>query len=152
MGGDYSSSTWKTTELVKVDGLVENGFILNDYTYIACAIPDPVNEEIILTGGSYENYTASAAVSVYSKAGHRRYLANMNTGRVFHACTSFIFQDTNVLIVIGGADADFNYLETTEIYKDNLWRTVYGKLPAISGLKATTVNNRPLVFVKIYHA
>ena len=32
MGGDYSSSTWKTTELVKVDGLVENGFILNDYT------------------------------------------------------------------------------------------------------------------------
>ena len=56
------------------------------------------------------------------------------------------------MIVIGGADTDLNYLDTTEVYKDNLWRTVYGKLPAIAGLKATTVNNRPLAFGEIYHA
>ena len=36
-----------------------------------CAIPDPDNEEVIITGGEQGKRT----VAVYSKAGHQRYLA-----------------------------------------------------------------------------
>ena len=59
----------------------------------ACAIPDPDNEEVIITGGFY----TMTRVSVYNKAGHQRDLANLNTGRGSHACTSFIYQNTKVV-------------------------------------------------------
>ena len=58
----------------------------------ACAIPDPDNEEVIITGGQRTMTTVSA----YNKAGHQRDLANLNTGRRAHACTSFIYQNTKV--------------------------------------------------------
>ena len=58
-----------------------------------CAIPDPDNEEVIITGGQRTMTT----VSVYNKAGHQRDLANLNTGRRVHACTSFIYQNTKVV-------------------------------------------------------
>ena len=58
----------------------------------ACAIPDPDNEEVIITGGRHTMTT----VSVYNKAGHQRDLASLNTGRRNHACTSFIYQNTKV--------------------------------------------------------
>ena len=59
----------------------------------ACAIPDPDNEEVIITGGYYTRTT----VSVYNKAGHQRDLASLNAGRRYHACTSFIYQNTKVV-------------------------------------------------------
>ena len=52
---------------------------------MACAIPDPDNEEVIITGGSYTMTT----VSVYSEAGHQRDLADLRQGRSMHACSSF---------------------------------------------------------------
>ena len=59
----------------------------------ACAIPDPDNEEVIITGGFY----TMTRVSVYNKAGHRRDLADLRQGRRALACTSFIFQNTKVV-------------------------------------------------------
>ena len=63
-------------------------FISDSY---ACAIPDPDNEEVVITGGSTKK-----RVSVYNKAGHQRDLADLNTGRSNHACTSFIYQNMKV--------------------------------------------------------
>ena len=59
----------------------------------ACAIPDPDNEEVIITGGFY----TMTRVSVYNKAGHQRDLADLRQGRRALACTSFIFQNTKVV-------------------------------------------------------
>ena len=59
----------------------------------ACAIPDPDNEEVIITGGFY----TMTRVSVYNKAGHQRDLADLRQGRRAPACTSFIFQNTKVV-------------------------------------------------------
>ena len=56
-------------------------------------MPDPDNEEVIITGG----WDTLTRVSVYNKAGHNRDLANLNTGRRYHACTSFIYQNTKVV-------------------------------------------------------
>ena len=59
----------------------------------ACAIPDPDNEEVIITGGFY----TMTRVSVYNKAGHQRDLADLRQGRRALGCTSFIFQNTKVV-------------------------------------------------------
>ena len=41
-------------------------------------------------------------------------------------------------------------LDTTEVYQDNEWRTVSGKLPrAMSSMEAATFNNKILLFGKI---
>merc|ERR1712066_331703 len=110
----------------------------------ACAIPDPDNEEVIITGGYYTKTT----VSVYNKAGHQRDLANLNAGRRSHACTSFIYQDTKVLMVTGGEDSGYDPRDNTEVYKDGVWTTVSQKLPtAIFGNSATTISgNKVLMF------
>ena len=60
------------------------------------------------------------------------------------------------MIVIGGFGGFLDlfysdYVDSIEVYKDNFWRTVSEKLPVTYGLKATTFNNRPLVFGMIYH-
>ena len=50
-------------------------------------------------------------------------------------------------MVTGGYDG-FR-LDTTEVYKDSVWRIVAGKLPvAIWNLSATTISNRVLLFGK----
>ena len=58
----------------------------------ACAIPDPDNEEVIITGGT----STMKTVSVYSKAGHQRDLADLNTGRRVHACSGFTYGEKKV--------------------------------------------------------
>ena len=63
-----------------------------------CAIPDPDNEEVIITGGRYTKTT----VSVYNKMGHQRDMASLNTGRRLHACTSFIYENTKVYLLNDG--------------------------------------------------
>ena len=51
-----------------------------------CAIPDPDNEEVILTGG----FTTLTKAAVYSEAGFKRDLASLKQGRRHHACGSYV--------------------------------------------------------------
>ena len=50
----------------------------------ACAISD--DTEVIITGG----FGARTDVSVYSMTGFQRNLPDLNTGRQYHACASYI--------------------------------------------------------------
>ena len=105
MGGLYSL---KTSEKVKLDGSVEDSFGLKyntGYTLCislkiqqfifdrwACAIPDPDNEEVIITGG----LDTLTTVSVYNETGWQRDLAPLNQGRNRHACGSYVNGGTKV--------------------------------------------------------
>ena len=82
IGGDKNQLT---SEKVKMDGSVEQGFSLKYAANYACAIPNSDNE-VIITGGNPTMKT----VSVYSEAGLQRDLANLNKGRHLHACTSYV--------------------------------------------------------------
>ena len=54
-----------------------------------------------------------------------------------------------LLIVTGGKDSGSNYLDSTEVYQDNVWRTVAGKLPVtMYGMQVTAVSQRILLFGK----
>ena len=56
-------------------------------------------------------------------------------------------------MVTGGLDGSSPYLDSTELYQDNVWRTVAGKLPVpLASLRATTINNRVLVFGNNYQS
>ena len=57
---------------------------------------------------------------------------------------------------------DSLHLDSTEVFQDNEWRTVTGKLPAavnkppaqpsfLTGLRAVTVSNRILLFGNTHH-
>ena len=49
-------------------------------------------------------------------------------------------------MVAGGYDGS-SRLDTTEVYQDNEWRTVSGKLPrALIGMVATTINDKIILF------
>ena len=51
-------------------------------------------------------------------------------------------------MVVGGFGTQL--LDTTEVYQDNAWRTVSGKLPrAMVNMEVTTINNKILLFGKI---
>ena len=52
----------------------------------ACAIPDPDNDEVIITGGEY----SPKIVSVYNKNGWQRDMPSLENNRLSHACTSFV--------------------------------------------------------------
>jgi len=147
IGGEESV---RTSEKVKLDGSVEEGFSLKYDTEFACSISDPDNEEVIITGGG--EYPAVKTVSVYSEAGWKRDLKPLNQGRYEHACGSYINGGKKFLMVTGGAPAKSNsrprnYLDSTEIFSDNVWRTVAAKLPTkLLGPRVATINNRVLLF------
>ena len=61
----------------------------------ACSIPDPDQEEVIITGGVYTMTT----VSVYSEDGWQRDLAEMTQGKYYHACSSFTHAGEKVVDV-----------------------------------------------------
>ena len=103
-------------------------------------------------------------VSVYNKAGHQRDLGDLRQGRHYHACSMYDGNNGNekviinlnikyysdhcyqLLIVTGGYDGS-NYLDTTEIYQDSVWRTVSGRLPVpMARMRVATVSNRILLF------
>ena len=161
-----------TSEIVYADGSVEEGFPLKYETDAACAIPDPCNNEIIITGGFPT--AVRKIVSVYNEEGWQRDLAPLNEGRAIHACSDYKaggkkvsntilvlssdrttrLKNFQILIVIGGVTV-YNgnpgiRIASTEIYDstDNTWRVV-GRLPAtIWGMSATTLDNRVLLFGK----
>ena len=101
MGG-YTAASQASTTLLKPDGSQELGFPLKyDTRFImargalstklltlrdACAIADPENMTVIITGGSYTPET----VSVYGLNGWIEDLPPLHVGRKDHACTSFI--------------------------------------------------------------
>ena len=106
-------------------------------------------------------------VSVYSEAGWKRDLASLNQGRSSHACGSYVNGGKKVnqiilyhsylidtfnaqfLMVTGGLVWGTKSLDSTEIFSDNVWKTVIAKLPiSIHNLSVATVNNRVLAFGK----
>ena len=58
----------------------------NVYYSGACAIPDPDTDTVVVTGGKFTRNT----VSVYSVQGWQENLPSLNTGRSYHACTSYM--------------------------------------------------------------
>ena len=53
-------------------------------------------------------------------------------------------------MVVGGDDGS-TLLDTTEVYQDNEWRTVSGKLPRkLFGMGVATINDKIILF-GIYH-
>ena len=53
----------------------------------ACAIPDPVTDTVVVTGGDYEG---DYGVTMYDQQGWLEDLPPLITGRMGHACTSFM--------------------------------------------------------------
>ncbi len=51
-----------------------------------CAIPDPNTDTVVVTGG----VNPLTRVSVYSVKGWKEDLPSLNTGRWYHACTSYM--------------------------------------------------------------
>ena len=90
----------KTSEKILPDNSVEEGFALRYDTSFSCAITDPDNDEVILTGGFDDNLTGDTLytrVSVYREDGWNRDLASLVTGRRMHACTSYTHGGKKVL-------------------------------------------------------
>ena len=55
------------------------------------------------------------------------------------------------MLVTGGWDIDLTVLDSTEVYQDNEWKIVSGKLPlALVGTKVATIDDRVLSFGNIY--
>ena len=63
----------------------------NLYFRHSCGIPDPDNEEFIITGGD-----TRTTVSVYKESGWDRDLASLKQGRFRHACARYLDGDTAV--------------------------------------------------------
>ena len=54
------------------------------------------------------------------------------------------------MVIGGGAPDGSGFLDSTEIYSDNVWRTIRQKLPIKMGMfSGVTINNRVLTFGKI---
>ena len=56
------------------------------YFSLACAIPDPDTDTVVVTGGR----DTLTPVSVYSVQGWQEDLPSLNPGRRGHACTSYM--------------------------------------------------------------
>ena len=58
---------------------------------------------------------------------------------------SFNYQ---IILVTGGYDDDgSSFLDSTEIFSDNVWRTLTAKLPVpMDNMEVATINNRVLLF------
>ena len=132
----------------------------------ACAITDPDNITVILTGGSYTPET----VSVYGLNGWIEDLPPLNVGRKDHACTSFISNvgdrvshrfncsdvnhhpDLQIYLVTGGwqMEMDQDALRSTELYDPSVggsWIRSRARLPEpLQDLRGTTLDNRVLIF------
>ena len=52
-------------------------------------------------------------------------------------------------LMVTGGEAGGKRIDSTEIFSDNIWRTVAAKLPApMYNLRVATINNRVLAFGK----
>ena len=55
----------------------------------ACAIPDPVTDTVLVTGGRF-NTEVRDTVTRYGQQGWLEDLPTLITGRYYHACSSFV--------------------------------------------------------------
>jgi len=148
LGGRYS----RTTEIVSGSSS-SVGFTLPYETSEACGIE--VGDHYIVTGG-YDYAAPEDAlntVAKYSQSGLVDYLPSLNTRRHNHACSSFISDSgETVLMVTGGGQWSETYtrLDSTEILVSpgRSWRTLTtARLPSPRlGLRAGTANNVVYVF------
>merc|ERR1712066_621754 len=138
MGG-LSSSAENTAELLKDDFSSEYSFSLSASTRDACSITDYESDTVILTGG----YPTNSKVQRYGHSGLIETLPDLNYKRYAHACSSYIKDGKQVLLVAGGRDS--SYLSSTEIFcpdYDSAW-TVMSPLPLTrSYCEAVTLNNK----------
>jgi len=151
LGGAISPTT---TEIVSGSSSSE-GFTLPYKTDAACGIE--VGDHYIVTGGHDYDAPEQAlnTVAKYSQSGLVDYLRSLNTRRYGHACSSFISDSGETVLMVtggthypGGAPTE---LDSTEILVDipgRSWRTLTtARLPSPRyGLRAGIVNNVIYVF------
>ncbi len=65
----------------------------------ACAISDPENQQVIITGGGDPEIEITANVTVYGHRGWVEDLPNMNYKRAEHGCTSYLSQGKRVSLL-----------------------------------------------------
>ena len=86
---------------------------------------------------------------------------------MFHGCGSYVYggkkvnhiivllhtclmdsSTCQILLVTGGKKGDgLSYLDSTEVFSDNVWRTLTAKLPVpMDRMKVAPINNRVLLF------
>ena len=131
---------------------------------MACSIPDPDTDTVLVTGGTFTLTT----VSRYGKQGWiEDFSSRLRTGRFNHGCSSFLnhdnervkfnlflikhsFNKIQVFLVTGGLDSRNERLASTEVYRPSAgkWREVPGgALPRpMWGLRVVTFNNKVLLF------
>jgi len=126
MGGGPSSSSRKTSTLLNNDGTQEPGFPLKYDAYVACAIPDPITDTVVVTGGADTETT----VVRYGQQGWLEDLPPLITGRYDHACSSFMSAGRLMFLVTGGY-YDGYYLDSTETFDPLVgsWTASRAKLP-----------------------
>ena len=134
----------------------------------ACAIEDPDNQKVIITGGGWTRTT----VSIYGLQGWLEDLQPLNTGRYWHACSSYLSGMTRVsvrgsvgwtrytalfamqlyyiqvFLVTGGRNVG-DILNSTEVYDPIVgsWVLTEAELPTpMINVKATNIDNRVLIF------
>jgi len=149
--GGWKSGT--STEIVSGSSSSE-GFTLPYKTQKACGIE--VGDHYVVTGGWDIDAPESAlnTVAKYSQSGLVDYLPSLNTRRNLHACSSFISDSgETVLMVTGGVRYPGGTrirLDSTEILVSpgRSWRTLTtARLPSPrNGLRAGTANNVVLLF------
>ena len=67
---------------------------------------------------------------------------------IYDTCLMIKFANLQFLMVTGGhPGSGYNYLDSTEIFSNNVWRTCTPKLPfPLAGHRVATINNRVLSF------
>merc|ERR1712131_121788 len=102
--------------IIKDDGSVERGFKMKNNTNYACSIPDG-EKSVVITGGY--NHMTLATATRYNSDGYVENLPSMISGRYSHGCSGY-YNDEDKLV---------------------------NSLPYhVSGLKATTLDNRIIAF------
>ena len=66
--------------------------LIDVYFSLACSIEDPDTETVVITGG----INTLTTVSVYGLQGWEEDLQPLNTGRSYHACSSYMTGGTRV--------------------------------------------------------
>jgi len=97
------------------------------------------------SGGLMGGVSAHGKVDRYDSEGkYLDSLPNLGTPRYNHACTSFLMNGEQALLVAGGRDGSAIF-ESTEIYSNGVWRPG-GNLPrALSGVRAAHLNQQVVV-------
>ena len=110
----------------------------------SCAIPDPRNEWLYLTGQADLSSGISRQVSKYSGEGFLQDLPPLKTGRKEHACSGYYNEEDNFVLLVAGGTEDHNYLTSTEIFEvgaSSEWEEVSPLPSRLYEARAATVNN-----------